>query len=56
MTVMGLLAQDFGTITFQDVVGFCDQKIVENVELDYMQVIPSGLAKHFGPCRTATAA
>jgi hypothetical protein len=47
MTVMDLLAQDFGIITFQDVAGFCDQKIVENVELDYKQVIPSGLAKHF---------
>jgi hypothetical protein len=28
-------------------VDFCDQKIVENVELDYKQVIPGGLAKHF---------
>lgn len=32
---MDLLTQDFGTITFQDVVDFCDQKIAENTELDY---------------------
>jgi hypothetical protein len=44
---MDLLAQDFGTITFQDVVDFCKQKIVENTELDYKQVIPKDLAKHF---------
>lgn len=44
---MDLHAQDFSTITFQDVVDFCDQKIVENTELDYKMVIPSGLAKHF---------
>jgi hypothetical protein len=44
---MDLLAQDFGTITFQDVVGFCDQKIVENTELDYKQVLPKDLTKHF---------
>ena len=44
---MDLLAQPFDTITFQDVVDFCAQKIVENTELDYKLVIPSGLAKHF---------
>lgn len=44
---MDLLAQEFGSITFQDVVDFCDQKIVENTELDYKQVIPNGLTKHF---------
>jgi predicted HTH transcriptional regulator len=44
---MDLLAQDFNTITFQDVVDFCDQKIVEGTELDYKQVIPRDLAKHF---------
>lgn len=44
---MDVLAQDFATITFQDVVNFCDQKIVENTELDYKMVIPKGLAKHF---------
>jgi Putative DNA-binding domain len=44
---MDLLAQDFGTITFQDVVDFCDQKIVENAELDYKQVLPKDLTKHF---------
>ena len=50
---MDLLAQDFGIITFQDVVDFCDQEIVENVELDYEQVIPQidrvhQLARGFG--------
>jgi hypothetical protein len=44
--LMDLLAQPFDTITFQDVVDFCDQKIVENTELDYKQVIPKDLAKH----------
>jgi hypothetical protein len=44
---MDLLAQDFGTITFQDVVNFCDQQIVENTELDYKQVVPKDLTKHF---------
>ena len=44
---MDLLAQDFGTITFQDVVDFCDQKVVENAELDYKQVLPKDLTKHF---------
>src|SRR6266446_6437007 len=43
---MDLLAQDFNTITFQDVVDFCDQKIVESTELDYKRVIPRELAKH----------
>lgn len=47
MTAMDLLAQDFGTITFRDVVEFCDQKIVENAELDYKQVLPKDLTKHF---------
>jgi hypothetical protein len=44
---MDLLAQDFGTITFQDVVDFCDEKIVESTELDYKQAIPKDLTKHF---------
>jgi hypothetical protein len=44
---MNLLVQDFGTITFQDVVDFCTQKVVENTELDYKQVLPKELAKHF---------
>ena len=44
---MDLLAQDFGTITFQHVVDFCKQKIVENTELDYKLVLPRDLTKHF---------
>ena len=47
MKAMDLLAQDFGSITFQDVVDFCDQQIVENTELDYKQVVPRDLTKHF---------
>ena len=47
MTAMDLLAQDFGTIAFQDVVEFCGQKIVENAELDYKKVLPKDLTKHF---------
>jgi len=42
-----LLAQDINTIRFQDVVDFCDEQIVENTELDYKQIIPRGIAKHF---------
>jgi hypothetical protein len=44
---MDLLTQEFSTITFQDVVDFCNQKIVENTELDYKQKIPKDLTKHF---------
>ena len=44
---MDLFIQDFNTITFQDVLDFCDQKIVESTVLDYKQVIPRDLAKHF---------
>ena len=44
---MDLFAQDFGSITFQDVVDFCDQRIVENTELDYKQELPKDLSKHF---------
>jgi len=44
---MDLLAHSFDTITFQDVTDFCDQKIVENTELDYKMVIPKDLTKHF---------
>ena len=47
MSAMDLLAQDFDAITFQDIVGFCDQKIVESTELDYKQRIPRDLTKHF---------
>jgi hypothetical protein len=44
---MDLLTQEFVTITFKDVVDFCDQQIVENTELDYKRVIPKDLTKHF---------
>jgi hypothetical protein len=47
MTPMNLLVQDFETITFQDIVNFCDQQIVENTELDYKQELPKDLSKHF---------
>lgn len=47
MLAMDLLAQDFNTITFQDVVDFCDQQIVEGTELDYKKEIPRDLRKHF---------
>jgi hypothetical protein len=42
-----LLAQNFDTITFQDIVNFCNEKIVEGTELDYKKVIPRDLTKHF---------
>ncbi len=41
-----LLAQEFSTITYQDVVTFCRQKVVESTELDYKMAIPRDLAKH----------
>jgi hypothetical protein len=44
---MDLFAQDFESITFRDVVDFCDQRIVENTELDYKQELPRDLSKHF---------
>jgi len=44
---LDLLAQDINTITFQDVVEFCDQQIVESTELDYKQILPRDLTKHF---------
>src|ERR1700678_2920897 len=44
---MDLLAQDINLISFQDVVDFCQQKIVEGTELDYKQAVPHDLAKHF---------
>jgi hypothetical protein len=47
MNAMDLLARDFEAITFQDIVDFCDQKIVENTELDYKQELPRDLSKHF---------
>lgn len=45
--MLDLLAQDINTITFQDVVDFCNQQIVESTELDYKQIIPRDLTKHF---------
>ena len=44
---MDLFARAFETIAFQDVVDFCDQKIVENTELDYKQELPRDLSEHF---------
>lgn len=44
---MDLLTQDINSISFQDVVDFCDQQIVENTELDYKQTLPRSIAKHF---------
>lgn len=44
---MDLLARDFESLTFQDLVDFCDQRIVENTELDYKQDLPKDLSKHF---------
>jgi hypothetical protein len=44
---VNLNAQDFNTITFQDVVDFCDEKVVEGTELDYKKAIPRDLTKHF---------
>ena len=44
---MDLLAREFDAITFRDVVEFCDQKVVENAELDYKQVLPRDISKHF---------
>ena len=43
---MDILAQSIEAITYQDMVHFCDQKVVEGTELDYKKEIPRDLAKH----------
>jgi hypothetical protein len=43
---MDLLTQDFATITFEDVMEFCDQHIVESTILEYKREITRDLAKH----------
>ena len=43
---MDLLAQPVESITYQDVVVFCDQKVGEGAVLDYKKEIPRDLAKH----------
>lgn len=45
--VINLLARNIYDITFDDVVEFCQQKVLESVQLDYKQNIPRDLAKHF---------
>lgn len=44
---MALLAREFEAISFQDVVEFCNQQIVEYTELDYKLELPRDLSKHF---------
>ena len=45
--VINLLARNIHHITSNDVVEFCQQNILESVQLDYKQHIPKDLAKHF---------
>lgn len=45
--VINLLARNIHDITFDDVVEFCRQKVLESVQLDYKLNIPKDLAKHF---------
>lgn len=44
---MNLLEKSVLTISFNDVVEFCKEKISEGVELDYKQNKPKDLSKHF---------
>src|SRR5713226_8124370 len=45
--VVNLLARNIHDITYDDVVEFCKQKVLESVQLDYKLNIPKDLAKHF---------
>lgn len=45
--VINLLARNIHDITYDDVVEFCKQKVLENIQLDYKLNIPKDLAKHF---------
>lgn len=44
---MNLLDKSVQTITFDDVVDFCKQKVTEGVRLDYKRTKPTDLSKHF---------
>jgi hypothetical protein len=37
---------NFDEITFKDVVDFCSQKIIENIQLDYKEQLPRSMSKH----------
>lgn len=45
--IVNLLVRDIHDITYSDVVEFCEQKVLESVQLDYKLNIPKDLAKHF---------
>jgi hypothetical protein len=44
---VNLLAKNIHDITFDDVVEFCKQKVIEGTQLDYKLKMPKDLAKHF---------
>ena len=45
---MKILNDPINTLTFQDIVEFCKEGIVEGIQLDYKRELPpKGLAKHF---------
>jgi hypothetical protein len=44
---MNLLSVPFESITFEDVVNFCSEGVIEGVQLDYKAIIPKDLTKHF---------
>ncbi len=44
---MNILTKDINDISFDDVTQFCEQKVLEGVQLDYKQKTPKDLAKHF---------
>lgn len=45
---MKILTQDTSSLTYQDIVDFCQERYPEGVQLDYKQHIPvTGLSKHF---------
>lgn len=45
--VTNLLAKNIHDITYNDVVAFCQQQVIEGVQLDYKETLPKDLAKQF---------
>lgn len=43
---INLLNLDFDQITFEQVSDFCQQKVIEHIQLDYKKALPPKLAKH----------
>lgn len=44
---INLHAISFDQITFENIESFCEQKVIENIQLDYKKSLPNGVSKHF---------